>query len=66
MLIFNGKKLHNKNTLGYYKICPNSLICLISTAQNLDGSQILSDYDHVVDNHVPKEEKLLESVVSLC
>ena len=32
ILVFNGKKLFSNETLNHYKICPSSLICLLSTS----------------------------------
>ena len=65
VLVFNGKKLENDQTLAFYKICPNSLICLISTAQHLENSEVLSDYDNIIASFIPRDSTLLESVVSL-
>lgn len=54
ILIFCGQVLNNSNTLIHYKIHPNSLISLISTAKKREFSEVLSDYDNIANTIIKK------------
>jgi hypothetical protein len=65
LLVFKGYILQNNETLDHYRIKPDSLICLHSTAKIADDDDIHSDYDQMGDGFILKDNELLESVVSL-
>ncbi len=65
LLVFKGYILENDETLEYYRIKPDSLICLHSNAKPIDVDDVHSDYDQGGDGFVLKENELLESVLSL-
>lgn len=65
MLVFKGYILENNETLEHYRIKPDSLICLHSTAKMADIDDAHSDYEQIGEGFMLKDNELLESVLSL-